>query len=64
MSSTPSRWNFPSRRNGVRGQVSQECLGLITKMQYVGMESMICGSDFCSSEYYLNDEGIEYRKPH
>ena len=39
-------------------------LGLITKMQYVGMESMICGSDYCSSEYYLNDEGIEYRKPH
>jgi hypothetical protein len=25
---------------------------------------MICGSDYCSSEYYLNDEGIEYRKPH
>jgi hypothetical protein len=20
--------------------------------------------DYCSSEYYLNDEGIEYRKPH
>jgi hypothetical protein len=39
-------------------------LGLITKLQYVGMESMICGSDYCSSEYYLNDEGIEYRKPH
>jgi hypothetical protein len=39
-------------------------LGLITKTQYVGMESMICGSDNCSSEYYLNDEGIEYRKPH
>jgi hypothetical protein len=38
-------------------------LGLITKLQYVGMESMICGSDYCSSEYYLNDEGIDYRKP-
>jgi hypothetical protein len=39
-------------------------LGLITRAQYVGRESMICGSDHCSSEYYLNDEGIEYRKPH
>jgi hypothetical protein len=39
-------------------------LGLITRAQYVGRESMICGSDYCSSEYYLNDEGIEYRKPH
>jgi hypothetical protein len=28
------------------------------------VESMICGSDYCSSEYYLKDEGIEYRKPH
>jgi hypothetical protein len=25
------------------------------------MESMICGSDSRSSEYYLNDEGIEYQ---
>jgi hypothetical protein len=39
-------------------------LGLITRSQYAGLESMICGSDHCSSEYYLNDEGIEYRKPH
>ena len=43
-----------------------ECgaLGLITRLQYSGRESMICGSDHCSSEYYLNGEGIEYRKPH
>jgi hypothetical protein len=39
-------------------------LGLITKWQYAGMESMICGSDNCSSEYYLKEDGIEYRKPH
>ncbi|HEY4046857.1 MAG TPA: hypothetical protein VGM27_08325 [Acidobacteriaceae bacterium] len=39
-------------------------LGLITKTQFVGLESMICGSDACSAEYYLNDEGIQYRKPH
>ena len=39
-------------------------LGLITKRQYTGNESMICGSGNCSAEYYLYDEGIEYRKPH
>jgi hypothetical protein len=39
-------------------------LGLITKTQYAGLESMICGSDRCSSEYFLSDEGIEYRRPH
>ena len=39
-------------------------LGLITKTQYVGLESMICGSNNCSSEYFLQDEGIAFRKPH
>jgi hypothetical protein len=39
-------------------------LGLITRTQYLGMESLICGSNRCSSEYFLNEEGIEYRKPH
>jgi hypothetical protein len=39
-------------------------LGLITKYQYCGLESMICGADGCSSEYFLRGEGIEYRKPH
>ena len=38
-------------------------LGLITRRQYAGMESMICGSGACSSEYFLNEEGIEYRRP-
>ena len=38
-------------------------LGLITRAQYAGIESMICGSDDCSSEYYLPDNGIVYRKP-
>ena len=28
-------------------------LGLITRAQYVGLESMICGGDACSAEYYL-----------
>jgi hypothetical protein len=38
-------------------------LGLITKHQYAGLESMICGGDNCSAEYYLFDESIHYRKP-
>ena len=39
-------------------------LGLITKRQYAGAESMICGSANCSAEYYLREDGIEYRRPH
>jgi hypothetical protein len=39
-------------------------LGLITKAQYVGLESMICGSGHCSSEYFMHEDGIKYRKPH
>lgn len=39
-------------------------LGLITRRQYTGIESMICGSENCSAEYYLREDGIEYRRPH
>ena len=39
-------------------------LGLITRHQYTGLAPMICGSDTCSSEYFLSEEGIRYRKPH
>ena len=39
-------------------------LGLITRAQYNGLESMICGGDTCSSEYFLQDGIIGYRKPH
>jgi hypothetical protein len=39
-------------------------LGLITRTQFAGLQSMICGSDNCSLEYYLRGEEIEYRKPH
>ena len=39
-------------------------LGLITRAQFAGIESMICGADNCSAEYYLHDDEIEYRKPH
>lgn len=36
-------------------------LGLITRRQYAGGESMICGSPDCSAEYYLRNGGIDYR---
>jgi len=39
-------------------------LGLITRAQYTGREAMICGGDTCSSEYFLRDGLIGYRKPH
>ena len=39
-------------------------LGLITRAQFYGLESMICGADNCSAEYYLHGEEIEYRQPH
>ncbi len=39
-------------------------LGLITKAQYIGAQSMICGSDHCSAEYFLHEDEIEFRKPH
>jgi hypothetical protein len=37
-------------------------LGLITRRQYKGSETMICGGDACSAEYYLREGGIEYRR--
>jgi hypothetical protein len=39
-------------------------LGLITRAQFAGIESMICGADNCSAEYFLREDEIEYRKPH
>ena len=38
-------------------------LGLITRQQCAGLESMICGSENCSSEYFLADGRIRYRRP-
>jgi len=39
-------------------------LGLITRQQCAGLESMICGSDKCSAEYFLSaDAHIHYRQP-
>lgn len=36
-------------------------LGLITRQQCMGNESMICGSDRCSAEYFLENGKIRYR---
>ena len=38
-------------------------LGLITKQQCAGLETMICGSDQCSAEYVLEGKAIRYRRP-
>lgn len=38
-------------------------LGLITRQQCAGLETMICGSETCSAEYYLNEKNICYRRP-
>ena len=37
------------------------CLGLITRQQCAGLEAMICGSDQCSAEYFLEGEAIRHR---
>jgi hypothetical protein len=37
-------------------------MGLITRRQICGAESMICGGDLCSAEYRLNGESIDFRK--
>jgi hypothetical protein len=36
-------------------------LGLITRRQLSGGETMICGGDVCSAEYRLEDENICFR---
>lgn len=42
-----------------------ECgtMGLITRRQLLGRETMICGGNMCSAEYRLDDERICYRPP-
>ena len=37
-------------------------LGLITRRQLYGGETMICGGDVCSAEYRLDGENICYRR--
>jgi len=36
-------------------------LGLITKQQCAGLESLICGAEDCSAEYFLEGQKIRYR---
>jgi len=36
-------------------------MGLITRRQLFGGETMICGGDFCSAEYRLEGETICFR---
>lgn len=36
-------------------------LGLVTRQQCAGLESLICGSATCSAEYYLEGRTIRYR---
>lgn len=38
-------------------------MGLITRRQLCGGETMICGGDVCSAEYQLDGENICYRPP-
>jgi hypothetical protein len=38
-------------------------MGLITRRQLCNSEAMICGDDFCSAEYQLDGEAINFRRP-
>ena len=38
-------------------------LGLITRQQCAGLQTMICGADACSAEYYLAEKTICFRQP-
>ena len=38
-------------------------LGLITRKQVAGLLPIICGSQMCSAQYFLNDDRIVPRKP-
>jgi len=37
-------------------------MGLITRRQLCCGEAMICGGEFCSAEYKLDGENIQFRK--
>ncbi|HEX3355057.1 MAG: hypothetical protein ACRD3H_14170 [Terriglobales bacterium] len=38
-------------------------LGLITRKQLAGLLPVICGSDQCSVQFFINDSDIVIRKP-
>ncbi len=38
-------------------------LGLITRRQMAGLIAVICGSDQCSAQFFLDDDQVVPRKP-
>lgn len=38
-------------------------LGLITRKQIAGLLPVICGSDLCSAQFFINDNDVVVRKP-
>jgi hypothetical protein len=42
-----------------------ECgtLGLVTRKQIAGLVAVICGSDCCSAQYFIQENDIVARKP-
>jgi hypothetical protein len=38
-------------------------LGLITRKQIAGLLPVICGSEKCSAQFFINDNDIVPRKP-
>ena len=38
-------------------------LGLITRRQLAGLLPVICGSDQCSAQFFINDSDVVIRKP-
>ena len=48
---------------GVLACPSCGTLGLVTRRQVFGLIAVLCGSETCSSEFFLRDEEIEFRKP-
>ncbi|MBA3912839.1 MAG: hypothetical protein H0X25_03045 [Acidobacteriales bacterium] len=42
-----------------------ECgiLGLITRKQVVGLLAVICGSEHCSAQFFINESDVMIRKP-
>ena len=38
-------------------------LGLITRKQIAGLLPVICGSDHCAAQFFINDSEIIIRKP-
>jgi hypothetical protein len=38
-------------------------LGLITRRQLAGLLPVICGSDLCSAQFFINDSDVVIRKP-